>query len=64
MTVLKIIALTILIVLSVYLIIDGIFIGKGMHYAINNKIKYEKTLGTEAIMLFIWGLCLSCLIFL
>ena len=64
MIVLKIIALTILIVLSVYLIIDGIFIGKGLHHAIKNKIKYEKTLGIETIIIFIWALCLSCLIFL
>jgi NADH:ubiquinone oxidoreductase subunit 3 (subunit A) len=64
MTVLKIIALTIFIVLTVWLVIDGIFIAKGLRYAMENKIKYEKTLGIETIILFIWALCLSCLIFL
>jgi hypothetical protein len=64
MTVFKIIALTIFIVLTVCLAIDGIFIAKSLRYAMENKIKYEKTLGAEMIMLFIWALCLSCLIFL
>jgi NADH:ubiquinone oxidoreductase subunit 3 (subunit A) len=64
MTVLKIIALTIFIVLTVWLAIDGIFIANGLRYAMENKIKYEKTLGSEMVMLFIWALCLSCLILL
>lgn len=64
MIVLKIIALTIFIVLTIWLTIDGISIYKSLRYAIEHKVKYEKTLGAETIMLFIWSLCLSCLIIL
>ena len=60
----KIIALTIFIMLSVCLLIDGIVTGIALRAAIKQKLKYEKKLGVEMVMLFIWSLCLACIILL
>ena len=64
MIVFKIIVLTIFIMLSVFLLIDGIITGIALRAAIKQKLEYEKKLGVEMIMLFIWSLCLACLILL
>ena len=64
MTVFKIIVLGIFIMLSVCLLIDGIITGIALRAAIKQKQKYEKRLGLEMIMLFIWSLCLACIIVL
>ena len=64
MIVFKIIVLTIFIMLSVCLLIDGIITGIALLVAIKQKLKYEKKLGVEMIMLFIWSLCLACIIVL
>ena len=64
MIVFKIIVLTIFIMLSVCLLIDGIITGISLRAAIKLKLKYEKKLGVEMIMLFIWSLCLACIIVL
>ena len=61
MIVFKIIVLTIFIILSVFLLIDGIITGIALRAAIKQKLKYEKKLGVEMIMLFIWSLCLACI---
>ena len=60
----KIIVLTVFIMVSIILVVDGIFIGMAFRNAVKNKIKYEKALGFEMIALLIWSFCLSCLILL
>ena len=62
MTVFKIIVLTIFIMLSICLLIDGVVTGIALRAAIKQKVKYEKKLGMEMIMLFVWSLCLACII--
>ena len=64
MIVFKIIVLAIFIMLSVCLLIDGIVTGIALRVAIKQKQKYEKRLGMEMIMLFVWSLCLACIIIL
>ena len=64
MTVFKIIVLAIFIMLSFCLLIDGIVTGIALRAAIKQKLKYEKRLGMEMIMLLIWSLCLACIIVL
>ena len=64
MIVFKIIVLAIFVMLSVCLLIDGIITGIALRAAIKQKVKYEKKLGMEIIMLFVWSLCLACLIIL
>lgn len=64
MTVFKIIVLTIFIMLSICLLIDGVVTGIALRAAIKQKVKYEKKLGMEMIMLFVWSLCLACIIVL
>ena len=64
MTVFKIIVLAIFIMLSICLLIDGVVTGIALRAAIKQKVKYEKKLGVEMIMLFVWSLCLACLIIL
>ena len=64
MTVFKIIVLTIFIMLSFCLLIDGVVTGIALRAAIKQKVKYEKKLGMEMIMLFVWSLCLACIIVL
>ena len=64
MIVFKIIVLAIFIMSSVCLLIDGIITSIALRAAIKKKLKYEKKLGVEMIMLFVWSLCLACLIIL
>ena len=66
MTVFKIIVLAIFIMLSVCLLIDGIITSIALRAAIKQKVKYEKKLGMGMIMimLFVWSLCLACIIIL
>ena len=64
MLVFKIIVLAIFIMLSLCLLIDGIITGIALRAAIKQKVKYEKKLGMEMIMLFVWSLCLACIIVL
>ena len=64
MLVFKIIVLAVFIMLSVCLLIDGIITGIALRAAIKQKVKYEKKLGMEMIMLFVWSLCLACIIVL
>lgn len=64
MTVFKIIVLAIFIMLSICLLIDGVVTGIALRAAIKQKVKYEKKLGMEMIMLFVWSLCLACIIVL
>ena len=64
MIVFKIIVLAIFIMLSVCILIDGIITSIALRAAIKQKLKYEKKLGVEMIMLFIWSLCLACIILL
>ena len=47
---------------SVLLIIDAITIVRNYKIAVEKKIKYEKKLGMEMFLLFVWSLCLSCII--
>ena len=66
MIVFKIIVLAIFIMLSVCLLIDGIITSIALRAAIKQKVKYEKKLGMGMIMimLFVWSLCLACIIIL
>ena len=62
MTTLKIFALAILIVISVFLILDAICIGYAVKNAMNKKAEYTKTLGVEFLCIFLWGICFAILI--
>ena len=60
----KIIALAIFIFLTIVLGIDITFIVLAFINSRKNKVKYEKPLGLELLMLLIWSFCLSVLIIL
>jgi hypothetical protein len=63
MTVLKIFALATLILVSVYLILDGISIGFAVRNSMKTKVPYQKTLTLEFLSIFLWGICLAILIY-
>ena len=62
MTILKILALATLIVISVFLILDGISIWFAVRNAMKKKVEYSKTLSAEFLCLFLWGICFAILI--
>jgi len=64
MTIIKILVLTVFILLSVCLLIDGIITGIAFHRAYKQKLPYTKKLGAELLMLLIWSFCLACIIVL
>ena len=61
---LKIFALPSLILITVFLILDGISIYIAVRNAYKAKAPYKKTLTTEFIGIFLWGIFLAILIYL